>query len=565
MATGPCLAISRRVSVADRIPLVASLRGASGDQVRGDVVAGLTTAVMLVPQAMAYALLAGLDPIVGLYASTIPLALYALFGSSRELAVGPVAMVSLLVATAIASLGITDPAETLAVAALLALLVGGIQLVMGLVRLGFLVKFLSHPVLVGFTAAAALIIGASQLKHVLGVNIARSHYVHETLIAAAEQASSINATALAIAALSVGALISLKHLAPRFPRFLFVVAAATVAVFATGANVATVGTVPGGLPSPSLPATSWQLVADLLPIALTISLIAFMESIAVAKSFARKNRVEVDPDQELRALGLANLAAGIFRGYPITGGFSRTAVNAQAGARSGLASLTTAIVVALSLLFLTPLFFYLPKAVLAAIILTAVAGLINVGELRHLWRVSRPDFALAGITFVATLSLGIELGIVLGVAASILWFVASVSKPHIAVLGRVPGTRTYRNLNRNPEAEGVDGVLAVRIDAPLFFANTAFLKKSLRSLEASDATPVEAVVIDASAIGSVDASGAEALLEMLEDYAARGKRYSLAAVRGPVLDVLKAADEDGLLEGNVAMNVARAVDDLVST
>ncbi len=562
---GVLLALSSIVSLLGKVPLIASLRGAGREQLQGDVVAGLTTAVMLVPQAMAYALLAGLDPIVGLYASTIPLALYALFGSSRELAVGPVAMVSLLVATGIAALGTTDPASILAVAAAMALLVGAIQLIMGLVKLGFLVKFLSHPVLVGFSAAAALIIGSSQLKHVLGVSIPRSHYVHETLIEAARHLADINVMALGIGLASIVALVAFKRFAPRFPRFLFVVAAATVAVWGLGADVAIVGSVPGGLPSPHLPSVSWAVILELLPIALTISLVAFMESIAVAKAFARQNRVEVDPDQELRALGLANLAAGLFRGYPITGGFSRTAVNAQAGAKSGLASLTTAGVVALSLLFLTPLFFYLPKAVLAAIIMTAVASLVNIKELRHLWRVSRADFVLAAVTFVATLTLGIELGIVVGVAASILWFVASTSKPHIAVLGRMPGSTTYRNIERNPDALAVPGVLAVRIDAPLFFANTAFLKKSLKELEKRQSTAVNSVLIDASAIGSVDASGAEALLEMLDDYRAREIRFALAAVRGPVLDVLRAADSGGVLDGHVALDVDRAVEMLVST
>ncbi len=553
------------MSLPNKIPLIASLRGVGREQVQGDIVAGLTTAVMLVPQAMAYALLAGLDPIIGLYASTIPLAIYALFGSSRELAVGPVAMVSLLVATGVAAVGATNPESILTIAAAMALLVGAIQLLMGLVKLGFLVKFLSHPVLVGFSAAAALIIGSSQLKHVLGVKIPRSHYVHETLIEAGRRIANVNVMALLIALTSVVFLVALKRFAPRFPRFLFVVAATTLTVWGLEADVAIVGSVPGGLPTPQWPSASWSLFRDLLPIALTISLVAFMESIAVAKSFARKNRVEVDPDQELRALGLANLAAGLFRGYPITGGFSRTAVNAQAGAKSGLASLTTASVVALSLLFLTPLFFYLPKAVLAAIIMTAVASLINVKELRHLWHVSKADFILAAITFAATLALGIELGIVVGVAASILWFVASTSKPHIAVLGRMPGSRTYRNIERNPDAVAVPGILAVRIDAPLFFANTAFLKNSLKDLEIGQRPTVHSVLIDASAIGSVDASGAEALIEMLDDYRARDIGFALAAVRGPVLDVLQAADSDRLLEGHVALDVDRAIETLVST
>ena len=303
-----------------RIPLLKQIREATPSALRSDVLAGLTTAIMLIPQGMAYAMLAGLDPIVGLYASTLPIALYAVFGTSRQLAVGPVAMVSLLVASGVGAVAGADPVWFAALAALLALMVGVMQWGMGIARLGFLVKFLSHPVIAGFTSAAALIIGFSQLKNLLGIDIPRSHHVHEILLSAIAHAGDINPITAAISLLTIVVLVVLKKAAPRFPRFLVVVVGGTVAVWGLGLvehGVAIVGAVPGGLPSLSLPPVQTDAILSLLPIAVTISLVSFMESISVARSFARTMRYPIDADQELRALGLANVAAGFFGGYPV--------------------------------------------------------------------------------------------------------------------------------------------------------------------------------------------------------------------------------------------------------
>ncbi len=521
------------------VPLLAQLRDQPGTW-RDDLIAGLTTAIMLIPQAMAYAMLGGLDPIIGLYASTIPLVVYGLLGTSRQLAVGPVAMVSLLVASGVGGLT-NDPVTYTALAALLALMVGLMQWGMGMARLGFLVKFLSHPVIAGFTSAAALIIGLSQLKHVLGVDIPRSHHVHEILLGAIERASAIEPVTLFISVASVATLVALKRWAPRFPRFLVVVVGGALAVWGLGLDdrVAIVGSVPSGLPGLSLPALDVGSVVDLLPTAITIALVGFMESISVAKNFARQNGYAVDADQELEALGLANVAGSMISAYPVTGGFSRTAVNAQAGARTGLASLVTAGVVILTLLFLTPLFTFLPKAVLAAIIMTAVFGLVDFAEARHLWKVSRPDLALMGLTFVATLLVGIEQGILVGVASSLLWFVWRTSQPHVAVLGQLPGTTVYRNVDRYPEAETTAGVVAIRVDAALYFANTAFLKRTVaQTLEGQD---VEHLVVDCKGIGSVDAQALSTIEEIIADLDARGINLWLAGVRGPVRDAFASA------------------------
>lgn len=534
------------------------LDGYNRADLRADVTAGLTTAIMLVPQGMAYAMLAGLDPIVGLYASTIPVAAYALMGTSRQLAVGPVAMVSLMVASGVGALAGGDGVLYASLAATLALMVGVMQWGMGVLRLGFLVKFLSHPVISGFSSAAALIIGMSQLSHILGVKLERSHHVHAIALEAWERAAEINPLAVGISVVSVVALVVLKRWAPRFPRFLVVVAggALGVAALGLGDQVAIVGEVPGGLPTPALPSLqSAQLVA-LLPVALTISLVSFMESISVAKKFATLHGYRVDANRELVALGVANVLGSAVQAYPVTGGFSRTAVNEQAGAKTTLAGLVTAGVVVLTLLLLTPLFHDLPKAVLAAIIMTAVVGLVDVEEARHLWQVNRADFGLMALTFVATLTVGIELGIGVGVAASLLWFVVRTSQPHVARLGRLPGTTLYRNVERYPAAEEREGVVALRIDAPLYFANTAFL---LDTVLAEVDGSVRHVVLDCEGVGSMDSQALATLRELREELQSMEVELWLAGVRGPVRDTLAAAHLWGVLEDRIVEHVHDAM------
>ena len=315
------------------------------ENLKGDLTAGLTVGVMLVPQGMAYAMLAGLPPIIGLYASIIPVIVYALLGTSNQLAVGPVAIVSLMTAAGVGTLANGSVEAYVMYAVLLSLMVGGMQLAMGLGRFGFLVNFLSHPVISGFTSAAALIIGFSQLKHLLGVDIPRSHHIHEILLNAYKQIANVELTTLLIGIASVALLMWLKKVKPMFPGALLVVALSTLVVWFFGLNesgVKIVGEVPAGLPSLSLPALDWNAMSQLLPTAIAISMVGFMESISVAKAFARRNRYDVNPNKELIALGAANIAGSLFKGYPVTGGFSRTAVNGQAGAKTPLASMITA-------------------------------------------------------------------------------------------------------------------------------------------------------------------------------------------------------------------------------
>ncbi|MEM6731000.1 MAG: solute carrier family 26 protein [Myxococcota bacterium] len=524
------------------ISLIGSLRGYERESLRDDVLAGLTTAVMLIPQGMGYAMLAGLQPIHGLYASLLPLVAYALFGTSRQLAVGPVAMVSLLVATGVGALADAGSTDFVLYATLLALMVGVLQTLMGIGRLGFLVNFISHPVISGFTSAAALIIGFSQLKHLLGFHIPRNHHIHTIALHAGSRLEETNSLTLAIGVMGIAILLVLKRCAPRWPRALLVVAAATLLVWGFELDqmgVKVVGQIPTGLPSITLPSFDPGALRELWPIALTIALVGFMESIAVAKKYASLNRYDIDANKELVGLGIANLAAAVSQAYPVTGGFSRTAVNAQAGARTGIATLVTAALVALTLVFLTPLFYYLPTAVLASIIITAVFSLIDVSEAHHLWKVKRSDLAMLALTFFATLALGIEQGIAVGVISSLLVLIYNSTRPHVALLGRLPGTTLYRNLDRFPEAIPTDGVLAFRLDSQFYFGNVNFLKGTLERLEATNPRCLRAVVLEANGINAIDASGESALREITESYQRRGVRFILANLKGPVRDVLE--------------------------
>ena len=529
------------------IPLVEQLADYGQAKLQGDLSAGLTVGVMLIPQGMAYALIAGLSPIYGLYASLVPLVVYALFGSSRQLAVGPVAMVSLLVAAAVAPMAEGQPEVYVGLALLLSLMVGVLQFGLGLARFGFLVNFLSHPVLSGFTSAAAFIIGLSQLKHLLGIELPRSNYIHEILWAAAGKIGATDPITLAVGLGSVALLVGLRWWNEAIPGALVAVAGTTLTVWALGlheAGVAIVGSVPSGLPAPSTPPLDWGTIQQLAPSALAIGLVGFMESIAVAKVYASRHRYEVDANQELVGLGLANIAGAFFSAYPTTGGFSRTAVNDEAGAKTNLAGLVSAGVIALTLLFLTPLFYYLPKAVLAAIIMVAVFGLIEWREALHLWRVDRQDFALMMLTFVATLGLGIETGILTGVIVSLIVVIYQSSTPHTAIMGRLPGTETYRNLNRNPKALTKSEIVVVRMDANLYFATVEPFRDLMLTVDA-EGEALRAIVVDMYPVNQIDSTGVDALAEVIETCRRQGIALYLAGVKGPVRDVL---DRAGLSE-----------------
>ncbi len=534
---------------------------------RSDLIAGLTVGAMLVPQAMAYALLAGLPPAVGLYAATIPIVAYAIFGSSRQLAVGPVAIVSLLTASALAPLVEEGSAGYLGAAALLALMVGVVHLVLAAGRLGFLVNFLSHAVLVGFTAAAAIIIGVSQAKHLLGISIERQEHVYETVVEVVRHLGQTNSTTLAIGLVSLGALVGLKRFLPGVPAALAVVVGSILAVELLDLEdrgVRVVGDIPDALPAFALPTFDGSLIGSLAGTAVVITIVGFMESIAVAKVYARRHRYDLEPNAELVGLGAANVAAGLFGGYPVTGGFSRTAVNDAAGARTPVASLLTAGVVLATIAFLTPLLASLPNAALGAIIITAVIGLIDVAEIRHIAMVKRSDLVALGVAFVATLGLGIELGIGVAVVASMLVVFARMSMPHTAVLGHIAGTTSYRNLERFPEATTADGIVVLRIDAALSFVNAVATKRLLLDQADDIGAAPRSLVLDASGINDIDATGVEMLSEVMTELDERRVSLHLSDVKGPVRDVLHRAGLWQRLGDRVHASTHDAVESIVS-
>jgi len=530
------------MSIKNIIPALEWLPNYKKAWLQGDLSAGLTVGVMLIPQGMAYAMLAGLPPIHGLYAVTVPLILYALLGTSRQLAVGPVAMVSLLTASGISALQPAGPEVYLLYAVTLAFLVGIIQFGMGLFRLGFLVNFLSHPVISGFTSAAAIIIGLSQLKHLLGIKLPNSEHAHEIVISAAQHIGETHWLSLAIGLVSIAVIKYAKYIHKALPGALLAVVAGILAVWAgglAGLGVKIVGKVPQGLPGFSLPAFdmgTWQV---LIPTALTISLVGFMESFAVAKAIQAKHKnYEVDSNKELVGLGAANIGAAFFQGYPVTGGFSRTAVNDQAGAQTGMASLISSALIVLTLLFLTPLFYNLPNAVLAAVILVAVAGLIDYKEALKLWRNDRSDFWMLLATFVITLTLGIETGIGAGVILSLAVVIFRSTRPHVAVLGRVPDSNFYRNVERFKSLELRPDVLVVRFDGPLYFANLNYFKDKIDELSAAKGNALRLIVLNADSISHMDSSAVHALEEWVKDTRKRGIAVSFTSVIGPVRDAL---------------------------
>ncbi len=512
----------------------------------GDVTAGIVVAVMLVPQGMAYAMLAGMPPVAGLYASAIPVLAYVLFGSSRQLAVGPSALTALLTLAGVSQLATPGSASFVVLAGALALMAGLFQLLLGLLRAGFITNFLSSAVINGFTSGAAIIIAVNQLKDLLGVKADAGAGLVGLVRGLLPHLHQTNLPTLVIGAGAVALLLALKRWRVRaLPGPLVAVVLGTVAVGLThldAGGVAVVGRVPRGLPLPALPAIDLGTLPALVPAALTLAFVGFMEAIAVGRSLAARERTTVDANRELIGLGLANLVSGVVRGYPLGGGFGRSAVNYEAGARTQLASVVRAALLVLTLLALTPLFTFLPRAVLGAIVFVAVIGLVDLREPVRLFRVRPADGWTLIVTFAATLFIGVEAGILIGVAFSLLVFVARSAYPHVAELGWLQGDGVFRNVLRFEDARRYRGVLLARPDASLYFANMAFLESwlddALRRRAADAGEPVRAVVLDCSAVNDVDAVALEALERRLIAWDGAGVALHLAGVKGPVRDRL---------------------------
>jgi len=544
-------------------PITETLRNYDSGLFKGDLNAGVTVGIMLIPQGMAYAILAGLPPVYGLYASIVPLVIYALFGTSRQLAVGPVAMVSLLIVAGVGNFTEVGSAQFIQLAILTALGVGIVQFLMGVFRMGFLVNFLSHPVLSGFTSAAALIIGASQIKNLTGLELSSTKQVEQIIIETVQRFAEIEPITAAIGIGSIAAIVLIRKWKRTFPSALIVVVVGTLLTALFGLNergVAIVGDIPTGLPAFSLEFLNLSDVQILIPTILIISLVSYMESIAVAKAIANKHGYKVDANQELMALGAANIGGSLFQAFPTTGGFSRTAVNDQSGANTTIASIISAAIIALTVLFLTPLFYYLPSAVLAAIIMVAVAGLFDAAEIKYLWKTDRRDLSMLLVTFFATLALGIEEGIAVGVVLSLVLVIYSSTKPHSAELGQLGSTKNFRNINRYEEANREDEILIYRYDSSLYFANVEHFQDSLFSKIEQRGEKLELVILDASAIHSIDSTGVHVLSEVIKDLRQRRIAFFIAGAIGPVRDKLKKCGiQESMGEENFFFDVSGAV------
>ncbi len=535
-----------------------------------DMMAAVIVTIMLIPQSLAYALLAGLPPEVGLYASILPLVAYALFGTSRVLAVGPVAVVSLMTAAALGNLALQGTTEYLMAAITLAFMSGVMLTLMGLLRLGFLANFLSHPVIAGFITASGILIATSQLKHILGVS-AHGHTLPELLSSLVAHLPQTNPYTLALGAAALAFLFwTRKRLKPFLlklgatPRLADVltkagpvaaVAATTLSAYIfdlAGKDVQIVGTVPTGLPPLSAPSFSPDLWSQLFLAALLISIIGFVESVSVAQTLAAKRRQRIDPDQELIGLGTSNIASAISGGYPVTGGFARSVVNFDAGAQTPAAGAFTAVGIAGAALFLTPFLFFLPKATLAATIIVAVMSLVDLSILRRAWGYSRVDFAAVATTIALTLGLGVEVGVSAGVLLSIALHLYKTSRPHVAEVGLVPGTQHFRNILRH-KVKTAPHLVTLRIDESLYFANARFLEDYIYDRVVCD-QPITDVVLMASAVNEIDISA----LESLEAIHSRLKdmhiQLHFSEVKGPVMDRLKRSHFLDNLSGEIFLS-----------
>lgn len=513
------------------------------DYFKRDLLAGITVAVLLIPQGMAYALIAGLPPIYGLYAALTPQIVYAFLGTSRQLAVGPVAMDSILVAAGLNALAIVEPSQYIQMAILLALLMGAIQLLLGLFRMGFIVSFLSKPVISGFTSAAAIIIGFSQLKHLLGIQLSQSNQLHIVIESILQSNVPVHFATLIIGVLSVVLILVIKNWNRKIPSALIAVVLGISWVYFNGLDkqgVAVVGLIPQGLPSFQTPVFEIDTIKQLFPTALTLALVAFMEAISVAKAIEEKHKeYTVDPNQELIALGSSNIMGSFFQSYPATGGFSRTAVNDQAGAKTGMAALITALMVGLTLMFFTHWFYYLPKAVLASIIIVAVVNLIDLKFAIRLYKKRKDEFAILVVTFLATLFLGITEGIVLGIVISLLLLVYRASKPHHAFLGRIGTTNYFKNINRFPdEVVQRNDLIILRFDAQLFFGNIQYFKELVSKAIEEKENTVKGFIINARAINYIDSTASEQLYELILSLQQKGIRVMVVGAIGPARDLL---------------------------
>ena len=522
------------------IPILEWLPNYNKSFFKGDLVAGLTVGIILIPQGIAYALIAGLPPIYGLYCALVPQVMYAIFGSSRQVAIGPVAMDSLIVATGVSALALAGSDSYISIAILLGLMVGTIQFIMGIFSLGFIVNFLSKPVITGFTSAVALIIGLNQFRNLLGVDFIQSDQIQYIVEDIWLQIATFNKHTSIIGLIAIIIIIVFRKINKKIPNALIVVILGILSMKYFGksfSDVSIVKEIPSGLPVFGIPEFDIDQIRELLPIALTLVMVGYLETISIGKSLeAKQDEYRIRPNQELIALGISNMVGSLFKAYPSASSFSRSAINHESGAKTGMAALISVVMVIITLLFLTPLFYHLPKTVLAAIIIVAVFGLINFKEAAFLWKANNLDFWLMLSTFLATLLLGIEYGITVGVGLSLIVLIFRTSRPYVTELGKVPNSNFYRNRNRFEEVIIEDDILIFRFDAQIFYANSGYFRDNLDQMADRKGKLLKLIVLDAESINRVDSTGVEMLKERIKYYQKKDIIFYFAGVKGPVRD-----------------------------
>lgn len=547
------------------IPILEWLPTYNKSYFKNDLVAGLTVCVMLVPQGMAYALLAGMPPIYGLYSGLVPLFLYAILGTSRQMSIGAVAVSGLLVLAGISQVAEPGTSHYISLVILTGLLVGLLQLFFSVIRLGFLVNFLSHPVIAGFTSAAAIIIAVSQLKYLMGIEIPRFSVLTDTVGYAFQHIREISWPTFFLCIGGIALMLLLKKINKAIPGALItaVLGILLVKIFRLDQQgIDIVKDVPEGLPAFIFPEWTMENIRLVIPTVLTVTVIEIVESIGIAKVWEAKHKnYKIDANQELLALGISKIGGAFFQAIPTSGSFTRSAVNSETGAKTQMSSIVTVILVAMTLLFLTPLFFYLPKAILAAIVLLSVKSLFDLKEAIHLWKTHRGDFLMMLATFIITLILGIEEGVLAGVVLSVLMVMYRNSQPHIAVLGQLPNTKYFRNINRFPNAIQIPNCAIIRFDSQLFFANSLYFKEFIEQFVQDQSQPLAGLILDASSIHDIDSSGLQALEETYDYLKSKSIQFYIAGAIGPVRDRLyKAHLMDKIGKKNQFMYVQDAVD-----
>lgn len=549
------------------IPITEWLPRYSGDDLRADLIAGITIGIVLIPQSMAYAMLAGLPPIYGLYASLVPLLVYPIFGSSRHLAVGIMAIDCLIVAAGLSALADPMSASYIELAFLLALMVGLFQVVLGLLRFGFIVNLLSRPVIFGFMSAAVLIIMLSQVSVMTGLEIPRDSGVLGIVSQLTMELSQIHVLTFLMGIAAVLLLIGMKRWLPWAPGQLIAIIVGGLAVWIftlTESGVSIVGEIPAGFPSVTLPDISIATVGALVPTAVTLSLIQFMTVISLGKVFAAKHGYPVKPNRELVSIGIANVLGSFFRSMPVSGSFSRSAVGEHAGGRTGLVNIFAAALIALTLLFLTPLFYYLPVAVLGAIIVVAAFSLLDLYELRYLLRTKRIDGLIALVTFLSTLLIGIQEGVIIGIGLSVVAVMYRLSRPNVAVLGNLPGSHSYRDIANFEDAAPIEDLLILRVDASFYFANAEYLRDMIMSRVSRGS--VKAVILETNSVNDIDTTAVSVLREVNDALAELGIELYFGGMKIPVLRVMK---ESGLHQSigsdHFFLSVHRAVKHILTS